>query len=312
MGLCSRQLLHTYVKMAKPTKKNDSWAISLVAGATAGGIEGFVTYPFEFIKTQSQFAKKAGASSKSTSPISIARETFRSKGVKGFYPGCGALVTGNAVKAAVRFFSYDQFKALLVNSEGKLTGPRSLAAGLGAGVMEAILAVTPSETIKTKLIDDQRSANPRFRNMIHGTGMIVREEGILGIYRGLFPVMMRQSANSAIRFSSYSSLKSLVQGSTRPGEQLPSAMTFLIGAAAGTITVYTTMPLDTIKTRMQSLEAKKNYRNSFHAGYRIFAEEGIFSFWRGTTPRLGRLILSGGIVFTVVEKVSTLLGGKGV
>lgn len=50
--------------------------------------------------------------------------------------------------------------------------------------------------------------------------------------------MMRQSANSAIRFSSYSSLKSVVQGSTRPGEQLPAAMTFLLGAAAGTITVY--------------------------------------------------------------------------
>jgi solute carrier family 25 citrate transporter 1 len=45
-------------------------------------------------------------------------------------------VAGNAVKAGVRFFSYDQFKLLLVNSEGKMTGPRSLLAGLGAGMME--------------------------------------------------------------------------------------------------------------------------------------------------------------------------------
>jgi hypothetical protein len=52
------------------------------------------------------------------------------------------------------------------------------------------------------------------------------------------------------------------------------------------------MPLDTIKTRMQSLEARTQYRNSFHAGYRIFTEEGLFAFWRGTTPRLGRLIVS--------------------
>lgn len=55
--------------------------------------------------------------SQSTSPISIAKETFKTKGVRGFYPGCGALVTGNAVKAAVRFFSYDQFKKVLVNNE---------------------------------------------------------------------------------------------------------------------------------------------------------------------------------------------------
>ena len=30
-----------------------------------------------------------------------------------------------------------------------------------------------------------------------------------------------------------------------------------------------------IKTRMQSLEARKNYRNSFHCAYRIFTEEGV-------------------------------------
>lgn len=53
-------------------------------------------------------------------------------------------------------------------------------------------------------------------------------------------------------------------------------MTFLIGAAAGTITVYTTMPLDVLKTRMQSLEARGQYRNTFHAAYRIYTEEGIF------------------------------------
>lgn len=35
------------------------------------------------------------------------------------------------------------------------------------------------------------------------------------------------------------------------------------------------MPLDTIKTRMQTLGAKEQYRNSFHAAYRIFSEEGV-------------------------------------
>lgn len=297
---------------AKNAKPNTSSSASLIAGTTAGAVEGFLTYPFEAIKTFSQLNKRAGASTQAVSPVAVAKEVYRTRGIKGFYAGCGALVTGNAVKAGVRFTSYDYFKRLLVNKDGKLTGPRSLAAGLGAGMLEAIIAVTPSETIKTKLVDDARSANPRFKNLFQGTALIVKEQGISGIYSGLFPVMLRQSANSAVRFSSYSSLKSLVQGSTRPGEQLPTAMTFLIGAAAGTITVYTTMPLDTVKTRMQSLDAKQQYRNTFHAAYRVFTEEGIFAFWRGTTPRLGRLILSGGIVFTVVENMLKLLGTGGI
>ena len=42
---------------------------------------------------------------------------------------------------------------------------------------------------RTKLIDDSKSPNPRFRGLIHGTSVIVREEGLRGIYRGLFPVV---------------------------------------------------------------------------------------------------------------------------
>jgi len=53
---------------------------------------------------------------------------------------------------------------------------------------------------------------------------------------------------------------------------------------------------------MQSLEARTQYRNAFHCAARIFAEEGVLRFWRGATPRLARLVLSGGIVFTVYEK----------
>lgn len=74
-------------------------------------------------------------------------------------------------------------------TQGKLTGPRSLLAGLGAGMFEALLAVTPSETIKTKLVDDAHREKPQYRGLIHGTKEIVKQEGIGGIYRGLFPVV---------------------------------------------------------------------------------------------------------------------------
>ncbi|KAJ3727629.1 mitochondrial carrier domain-containing protein [Lentinula raphanica] len=274
---------------------------SLIAGTTAGAVEAFITYPTEFVKTRSQFQGKKLA------PLDIVRETLRTKGVTGLYSGCNALVLGNAVKAGVRFLSYDHFKSLLADAEGKVSAPRSLVAGLGAGMMEAIFAVTPSETIKTKLIDDANRPNPQYRGLVHGTATIIRQEGLAGIYRGLFPVMMRQGANSAVRFTTYSTLKQFVQGTARPGQTLPSTITFGIGAIAGLVTVYTTMPLDVIKTRMQALSARSQYRNSFHCAYRIFTEEGVRRFWTGTTPRLARLVMSGGIVFTVYENVLSVL-----
>ncbi|KAK5049299.1 hypothetical protein LTR16_010963, partial [Cryomyces antarcticus] len=62
------------------------------------------------------------------------------------------------------------------------------------------------------------------------------------------------------------------------------------------------MPLDTVKTRMQSIESRSQYKNSFNCAARIFREEGLLTFWSGALPRLARLILSGGIVFTMYEK----------
>ncbi|KAN0065363.1 hypothetical protein ACQY0O_001199 [Thecaphora frezii] len=285
---------------AQIAQRKDKPLYSLLAGTTAGAVEGFTTYPIEYTKTVSQFASKAGE--KAPGPISIVRSTLAKDGILGLYSGCGALVAGNALKAGVRFLSYDHFKSFLKDSDGKLSGPRSLLAGLGAGMTEAVFAVTPSETIKTKLIDDAKRAQPKYpKGLVPGTAAIVREEGLRGIYRGLGPVVMRQGANSAVRFGTYSTLKNFVAGSARPGQSLPGGITFGIGAVAGIVTVYSTMPFDVIKTRMQSLEARTRYRSTLHCITTTLQEEGILAFWRGATPRLARLVLSGGIVFTVVR-----------
>ncbi|ORX37237.1 putative mitochondrial inner membrane citrate transporter [Kockovaella imperatae] len=289
---------------ANKGKSREKPMASLCAGAIAGGFESFATYPLESLKTRLQFGALEGG--KPLTPLQALRETLNQGGTRALYAGCTAVVIGNAVKAGVRFTTYDQFKSLLKDDEGKLTAPRSMLAGLGAGMMEAIIAVTPSETIKTKMIDDSKRAQPRFHGMSDAVRTIVREEGISGVYRGLGPVILRQGANSAVRFSSYSTLKQLAQGSVVPGSQLPGWMTFGIGATAGVITVYSTMPFDVVKTRMQSLKARQEYRNSLHCAYRIFTEEGVLRFWKGTVPRLGRLILSGGIIFTVYEKTYPL------
>lgn len=47
-----------------------------------------------------------------------------------------------------------------------------------------------------------------------------------------------------MRFTTYTTLKQFVLGTARPGQNLSGGMTFGIGAVAGLVTVYTTMPLE--------------------------------------------------------------------
>jgi solute carrier family 25 citrate transporter 1 len=145
------------------------------------------------------------------------------------------------------------------------------------------------------------------RGFLHAVPIIARERGIRGFFQGFVPTTARQAANSATRFGSYTFLRQLAQSYTAPGEKLGAISTFGIGGIAGLITVYVTQPLDTIKTRMQSIEARNLYKNSFACAAMIFKNEGILTFWSGALPRLVRLMLSGGIVFTMYEKSIDLM-----
>ncbi|KAF3912855.1 Mitoferrin [Arthrobotrys entomopaga] len=136
------------------------------------------------------------------------------------------------------------------------------------------------------------------RGLVHGTGLIIREQGIRALFNGLLPTTVRQASSSAVRFGSYMTMKQMAQSYIPPGEKLSSAATFGIGAMAGTITVYVTMPIDVVKSRMQSLHASQ-YNNSLECAYKIATEEGIRALWSGALPRLARLMMSGGIVFTL-------------
>lgn len=140
------------------------------------------------------------------------------------------------------------------------------------------------------------------KGFIHGSALIAREQGIRGFFKGFVPTTARQAANSAVRFSSYTTLKQFAEGYVKPGEKLGTLSTFGLGGLAGLITVYATQPIDTVKTRMQSIDARKSYKNSLDCGISIFKNEGVLTLWSGAVPRLGRLILSGGIVFTMYEK----------
>ncbi|KKK17212.1 hypothetical protein P175DRAFT_0467714 [Aspergillus ochraceoroseus IBT 24754] len=270
---------------------------SIIAGSTAGAVEIAITYPAEFAKTRTQLNRRLADSKKLPWP------PFG----KQWYAGCTTLIIGNSLKAGIRFVAFDAFKSILEDENGKISGPRTVIAGFGAGFTESLLAVTPFESIKTQLIDDRKSANPRMRGFLHGSGVIFRERGIRGFFQGFVPTTARQAANSATRFSSYTMLKQIAQGYVAPGEKLGTASTFALGGIAGLITVYVTQPLDTVKTRMQSLEASKNYKNSIACAVRIFKDEGVFTLWSGAVPRLARLILSGGIVFTMYEKTMETL-----
>jgi hypothetical protein len=157
--------------------------------------------------------------------------------------------------------------------------------------------------------------------------------------------MLRQSANSAIRFTTYTGLKQLVQGQTRPGQTLPAGITFGIGALAGLVTVYTTMPLECVLARVSGPRADARAPQRGEDAHAVARRAPavpehvplrVPDLHRGGPPPLldgdhaparaarracafahasdldadSLLQMSGGITFTVYEQVISVIGGR--
>jgi solute carrier family 25 citrate transporter 1 len=91
-------------------------------------------------------------------------------------------------KTGSRFGAYEFARNSLFpeDSWGKDSRLRSLFCGLTAGVTEAIVAVTPMETVKTKLIHDKVAGTGKYNGLIGGVTTIVKLEGFGGLYRGKY------------------------------------------------------------------------------------------------------------------------------
>lgn len=59
-------------------------------------------------------------------------------------------------------------------------------AGLGSGVTEALLVVTPAEVCKIRLQAQHSTqlSKRKYRNVLQTAALIVREEGVSALYKG--------------------------------------------------------------------------------------------------------------------------------
>lgn len=183
-----------------------------------------------------------------------------------------------------------------------------MIAGACAGIAESVTVLTPGENVKTKLIDGRAN---QVGSRILGTGQLISRllavEGIRGLYRGVVPVAMKQSANSVVRFTSYQYLLDQAKAIlAKRGSNSGAIAPAIAGGAAGVVTVYATMPFDNMKTKLQALDSKVVYRGSLHCLQEIVRVDGVKGLWKGTTPRLVRLSVAGVLAFSIYEQVVAL------
>ena len=189
-----------------------------------------------------------------------------------------------------------------------------------AGATGSTVAITvfyPLDTVRTRLqVDDGRKAkySPELIKEIW------MEEGLVGLYRGWFPVVNSIWCSNFVYFYVFNSLKAIAYGKT--GKPYP-AKDLLLAYLAGVTNVLTTTPLWVANTRLklQGITWKSSKADdtdtTHYTGIRdalstIYKQEGLRALWSGTTTSLF-LASNPAVHFMVYEALKrNLLRGKDV
>jgi solute carrier family 25 aspartate/glutamate transporter 12/13 len=137
---------------------------------------------------------------------------------------------------------------------------------------------------------------------------IVRNLGLVGLYKGASACLLRDVPFSAIYFPSYNHLKRDYFGESQT-KKLGIVQLLLAGAIAGMPAAYLTTPCDVIKTRLQ-VEARKgdtSYTSLTHCAKTVWKEEGFRAFFKGGPARIMRSSPQFGFTLAAYEVLQNAL-----
>merc|ERR1712190_20102 len=184
------------------------------------------------------------------------------------------------------------------DENGNVTIPKRMFAGACGGVSEAVLAVTPIETLKTRVTDDLRRGTGNYTGSVDALVKILKSEGPGGLYMGVVATISNQATNQAVRFP----VQFFAMNAMTGGDKSLSANPIYNGAAgaiAGAVSVILTMPQDTVKSRMQGEEAKKLYKGTLDCLQQTIKNDGAMFLYSGTWPRMIRVSLDVAMTFAI-------------
>eukprot|EP00164_Ancoracysta_twista_P001530 GFYU01002008.1.p1 GENE.GFYU01002008.1~~GFYU01002008.1.p1 ORF type:complete len:320 (-),score=83.56 GFYU01002008.1:244-1203(-) len=276
-----------------------------------GGLSGMsatcVIQPIDMVKTRIQLAGEGGAAAK-TGPIQITRDILRNEGVGAFYSGLSAAVLRQASYTTVRLGTFRVVSDALKTDGQALPLYKKAFAGLTAGAIGAIFG-TPADLALIRMQADGTLPAEMRRNY-RGVGdalvRISREEGVLSMWKGTTPTVVRAMGLNIGMLASYDQTKETLvhQFHFNPAHFSTQLMS---SSVAGFFAAALSLPFDFIKTRVQKQQpnpvtGQLPYKNTLDCAMKVAKEEGMGRFYRGFWTYYGRIAPHAMLTLLFVEQ----------
>ncbi|XAR57580.1 hypothetical protein NMG60_11025771 [Bertholletia excelsa] len=290
-------------------------------------------YPIVVLKTRQQ------VSATDISCFKTAFSILRYEGPRGFYRGFGTSLMGTIPARALYMAALEVTKSNVGTATVKVGFSETTAATIGnaaaglSAAMAAQLVWTPIDVVSQRLMVQGPVATNgnitayRYNGGIDAFRKIIYTGGLRGLYRGFGISILTYAPSNAVWWASYSIAHRLIwsgigcycckkssecgetNGVLRPDSKAVVAVQGVSAAMASGFSALVTMPLDTIKTRLQVLEGEGNGRRPptvVQTVRNLVKEGGFGACYRGLGPRWASMSMSAATMITTYEFLKRL------
>jgi hypothetical protein len=281
---------------------------SLVAGSISGMASTICLYPLDVIRTKLQALPIRGTTAKQLGPAQMFRETIQYGGVRALYTGMALPLAAQAAYKGTVFTVNNVANNLLLrrHADAQLSiVDRFLCGALGGGV-NALIFVTPVEFVRNQLIaqHSKLAAGHGVVQLRRGSWDVihqsVKSHGIRSLWRGASWSVARDVWGCGWFFVTMFAVQSTL---TLPGEEPSFSATVVSGACSGLMFWVASLPLDTVKTWVQSADLAVTPVNATGSIGDILRQKGIggllHTLSRGWQVAFARGLPSSAITMTV-------------
>jgi len=264
-------------------------------------MQALVGHPLDTIKVRMQ------TSTSQATTMSIVKDCLKNEGFAGFFKGLSAPLLNMGVQNAAMFTINGTIKQLVANVQGrKSMADLTMSEVIAAAWMTAplyCLFVTPVDVVKSRLQVQKSSEALVYSGPID----VIRKLGVRGLFKGYLATCAMRFIGSPAYFGSFEFSKRQFK------QKCPEVSPFVVSLAAGSIAGVTfwgvTMPIDTIKTNIQTAQGRTASASMLAVVKSIYKHDGgVRGFYRGFLPCIVRAGPSNAVAFLGLDMTLRFLG----
>jgi len=272
---------------SSPPAPQTTWVDS-VSPYVIGGLSGMTAtsciQPIDTVKVRIQIKGEAGQ--KGISPFVIARDILSKEGVFGFYKGIDSALFRQATYATARLGIYRAMSDDIKRKHKRdLTGWEKVGCSLFSGFVASLIG-NPSDLVLVRFQSDATlplNERRNYRNVFHAFSTIVKEEGLVTLWRGSTTTILRAMSLNLGMLGPYDEVKERLN--KWKGSKDTRSTRLTASAIAGLLAALASLPADNLKTKFQKMKAgadgKLPYKGILDCLGKTIKNEGVLGLWVG-------------------------------